>query len=340
MGTGEERQRRRRRHRRGRRWPKRLALTVLALVLCLVAYGIGLYFWGDSRLRHTDAFDAYPDRPSSGRGADWLLIGSDSRSELTPEQRKELHVGNDDVLNTDTLMVLHYGDSGPYLLSIPRDSYVAIPGHGKNKINAAYALGGPKLLTRTVEQATGLALDHYAEVNFLGFVDVVDSLGGVTICVAKGGLHDAKSGADFDAGCQRMNGTQALAYVRARYSDPLGDLGRVKRQRQLVSAVADKALSAGVLLPPWRLIPWLGASFDALTVDDGTGVRDLAQMGLRMRDIAGGKGATLTVPVGEETSVEGVGDVVEWDSVKAGQVFSALRDDTAIPASILTSDAG
>ncbi|MEV7346813.1 LCP family protein [Streptomyces sp. NPDC093544] len=335
MTTRPEQRERRRGNGRGRRWPKRLALTLLTLVLCVVAYGIGLYFWGDSRLRHTDAFDSYADRPSADPGADWLLIGSDSRSELTPEQRKELHVGNDDVQNTDTIMLLHYGKSGPYLVSLPRDSYVDIPGHGKNKINAAYALGGAKLLTRTVEQATGLNLDHYAEVNFLGFVDVVDSLDGVTICVAKGGLHDTKSGADFDAGCQRMNGTQALAYVRARYSDPLGDLGRVKRQRQLVSAVADKALSPAVVVPPWRLIPWLGASFDALTVDDGTGVRDLGQMGLRMKDLADGDGATTTVPVGEETSVDGVGDVVEWDSAKAEQLFSALRDDTPIPASDL-----
>ncbi|WP_406352787.1 LCP family protein [Streptomyces sp. NBC_00658] len=334
-GQRERGQDRLRESRHGRRWPKRLALALLTLVLVVVAYVIGLYFWGDSRLRHTDAFDTYADQPSADPGADWLLIGSDSRSELTSEQRKKLHVGNNEVFNTDTIMVLHYGDSGPYLVSIPRDSYVAIPGHGKNKINAAYALGGPKLLTRTVEQATGLKLDHYAEVNFLGFVDVVDSLGGVTICVAKGGLHDEKSGADFDAGCQRMDGTQALAYVRARYSDPLGDLGRVRRQRQLVSAVADKAMSAAVVVPPWRLIPWLGASFDALTVDDGTGVRDLAQMGWRMKELAGGEGATTTVPVGEETTVEGVGDVVEWDSVKAEQLFSALRDDTTIPASDL-----
>jgi len=103
----------------------------------------------------------------------------------------------------------------------------------------------------------------------------------------------------------------------------------------LVSAVADKALSPAVVVPPWRLIPWLGASFDALTVDDGTGVRDLAQMGLRMKDLADGEGATTTVPVGEETSVDGVGDVVEWDSAKAEQLFSALRDDTPIPASDL-----
>ncbi|QEU93859.1 LCP family protein [Streptomyces kanamyceticus] len=316
-----------------RRWPKRVALSLLALVVLLAAYGTGLYFWAGSRLRTTDAFAAYEGRPERGKGTDWLLVGSDSRSSLTPEQRKKLHVGNDQGLNTDTIMVLHYGDSGPYLVSIPRDSYVSIPGHGKGKINSAYAIGGATLLTRTVEQATGLRIDHYAEVNFLGFVDVVDALGGVSICVPEGGLHDEKSGADFDGGCQHMDGVEALRYVRARYSDPEGDLGRVKRQRQLVSAVAEKAVSVPVLLPPWKLIPFLSASLDALTVDTDTGVGALTRMGLQMEGLSSGSGATTTVPVASEPEIAGVGDVVVWDQVKAGRLFEALRDDTPIPTS-------
>ncbi|MFI6879306.1 LCP family protein [Streptomyces sp. NPDC050400] len=310
-----------------RRWPKRVLLTLLVVLVLLLGYGTALYFWADSRLRTTDAFTAYDGRPTTGSGTDWLLVGSDSRADLTPEQRKALHVGNDQGLNTDTIMILHYGDSGPYLISVPRDSYVSIPGHGKGKINSAYALGGAPLLTRTVEEATGLRLDHYAEISFLGLVDVVDSLGGVTLCVPDGGLHDEKSGADFDAGCQHMDGVQALQYARARYSDPRGDLGRVERQRQLVDAIADKALSAGVLVPPWKLIPFLSASLDALTVDPDTGIGSLASMGVKMSDLA----ATTTVPVAGEPSVPGVGDVVVWDESEAGQLFAALRDDTAIP---------
>ncbi|MFD9909918.1 LCP family protein [Streptomyces sp. NPDC059063] len=317
----------------GRRWPRRVAWGLLAVVLLLAAYATSLYFWAGSRLRTTAAFSAYEGRPARGEGTDWLLVGSDSRAALTPEQRKDLHVGNDQGLNTDTIMLLHHGDSGPYLVSIPRDSYVTVPGHGRNKINAAYALGGAPLLTRTVEQATGLRVDHYAEVNFLGFVDVVDALGGVRICVPAGGLHDAKSGADFAAGCQEMDGVRALRYVRARYSDPLGDLGRVKRQRQLVSAVADKATGLSVLLPPWELIPFAGAALDALTVDDDTGVGALARLGLEMSDLSGGSGATTTVPVASEPEIPGVGDVVVWDRAKAGQLFDALRNDTSIPTS-------
>ncbi|MET9495027.1 LCP family protein [Streptomyces sp. NPDC006552] len=310
-----------------RRWPRRVLAVLLLVLVLLAGYGTGLYFWADSRLRTTEAFGAGGGRPADGKGTDWLLVGSDSRADLTPEQRKQLHVGNDEGLNTDTIMILHHGDSGPYLVSIPRDSYVPIPGHGRNKINAAYSLGGARLLTATVEQATGLRLDHYAEIDFLGLVDVVDAIGGVTLCVPRGGLHDAKSGADFDAGCQAMDGVQALQYARARYSDPQGDLGRVKRQRQLLDAIAGKALGPGVLVPPWKLVPFLRTTLDALTVDPGTGVGALATMGTKMRSLAG----TTTVPVASEPYVPGAGDVVEWDRGEARRLFAALRADTAIP---------
>ncbi|MFE1950176.1 LCP family protein [Streptomyces sp. NPDC059524] len=312
---------------RRRRWPRRVLWALLLVIVVVVGYGAGLYFWADGRLRTTQALSDYAGRPAAGHGSDWLLVGSDSRSGLTPEQRKQLHVGNDQGLNTDTIMILHYGDNGPYLVSIPRDSYVSIPGHGKNKINAAYALGGPRLLTRTVEQATGLRIGHYAEIGFLGLVDVVDSLGGVTLCVPSGGLHDPKSGADFDAGCQEMDGVQALQYARARYSDPRGDLGRVERQRELVHAIADEALSASVLAVPWKVIPFLSAVLDALTVDRRTGLTELTEMGRELSDPKG----TTTVPVASEPDLPGVGDVVVWDEAGAERLFDALRDDRAIP---------
>ncbi|MGY0486065.1 LCP family protein [Streptomyces sp. WG-D5] len=313
--------------RKRRSRPKRVLLAPLVVLVLLLAYVVGLYFWAGSRLQTADALGGYDGRPTAGAGTNWLLVGSDSRADLTPEQRKDLHVGNDEGNRTDTIMLLHYGDSGPYLVSLPRDSYVSIPGHGKNKINYAYSVGGAKLLTQTVEQSTGLRVDHYAEISFLGLVDVVDALGGVEICVADGGLHDEKSGADFDAGCQTMNGTQALQYARARYADPTGDLGRVKRQQQLVDAIGNKALSPGVLIPPWNLIPFASAALDALTVDTDTGVAALANMGVKISDPV----STTTVPVGSEPYVSGVGDVVMWNESEAEQLFSALREDTAIP---------
>ncbi len=138
---------------------------LLALVVLAAAGGVALYGWAAERVRHAGALADYAGRPPPGKGTNWLLIGSDSRAALSPEQRKDLHVGNDTVRNTDTIMVLHSGRHGPYLVSLPRDSYVRVPGHGRAKINAAYAQGGPRLLARTVEQATGLRVDRYAEVN-------------------------------------------------------------------------------------------------------------------------------------------------------------------------------
>ncbi|MEU2789345.1 LCP family protein [Streptomyces sp. NPDC007100] len=314
-------------------WPKRIALLLLVVVVLVVAGGVALYVWAGGQVRRAEPLAGYSGRPSPGKGTNWLLIGSDSRQSLTPEQRRELHVGNEEGLNTDTIMVLHRGDSGPYLVSLPRDSYVAIPGHGRNKVNVAFAEGGPKLLARTVEQATGLRIGHYAEIDFLGLVRVVDALGGVRMCLDKA-LKDEKSGADFRAGCQEMDGVRALAYVRARYTDPEGDLGRVRRQRQLIGAVADKALGAGVLLDPFTLVPAADAALSALTVDRGAGVPDLGRLSWSMKEVADGKGSATTVPVASPgVDLGGVGDVVEWDEQGARRLFQALREDVPIPTS-------
>ena len=307
-------------------------LVVLALVLVLAAVLGGTYLWADGRLRGTAALAGYPGRPEAGRGTNWLIVGSDTRSDLTGKEREELHVGGGGQRNTDTVMVLHHGNAGPYLVSIPRDSYVPVPGHGRGKVNSAYALGGPKLLSRTVEQATGLRLDHYAEIDFLGFTHVVDALDGVRVCLDKP-LRDEKAGAKLRAGCRTLDGRQALAFVRARYSDPEGDLGRVKRQRALLSALVREGTGASSVLDPFRLYPFLGAALDAVTVDHGSGVMSLTRMAWKVRGLTGGTGGTATVPVKNAgLSVPGVGDVVAWDTPGARELFHQLRRDVPITA--------
>ncbi|MFI7099727.1 LCP family protein [Streptomyces sp. NPDC050161] len=319
--------------RRGRPWWRWTLVALLVLVVPVAAGGAALYVWAGRQVRQVAAFGAYEGRPVAGQGTNWLLVGSDSRAGLTPAQRKDLHVGNDGGRNTDTVMVLHSGGHGPYLVSIPRDSYVPVPGHGRAKINEAYADGGPKLLTRTVEQATGLRIDRYAEVDFLGLVRVVDALGGVRMCPDKP-IEDARSGADFRAGCQEMDGRQALAYARARYSDPEGDIGRVKRQRQLISAVADGMLRPGVYLNPFRWRPVVGTALSAVRVDEGAGVAELVGMGRSMRKITDGGGRAVTVPVARPgVAVAGAGEVLVWDEQGARRLFQALRDDDPIPTS-------
>lgn len=160
-------------------------MTLMLLGFCGV---IGTALWLDGRLHHVDALKDYPDRPATGSGTNWLLVGSDSRQDLTPDQETQLATGGDiGDGRTDTILLVHipafYDGGAATMVSLPRDSYVSIPENGSNKLNAAYSLGGPALLTRTVEEATGLRIDHYAEIGFNGFASVVDAIGGVSMCL-------------------------------------------------------------------------------------------------------------------------------------------------------------
>ena len=228
--------------------------------------------WFDSAVHRQTVLADYSDRPGTGRGTNWLLVGSDSRQDLSAEQQQELATGGDvGTGRTDTMMLVHlpgFGSSNPTtLVSIPRDSYVPIPGHGKDKINAAFAIGGATLLAQTVEQATGLHLDHYAEVGFGGFAVLVDALGGVTVCPAEP-IRDPLAGLDLHAGCQKLDGRSALGYVRTR-ATPRADLDRMVNQRQFMSAVLHRAGSPAVWLNPWRWYTVPRAAAAALTVDRG-----------------------------------------------------------------------
>jgi LCP family protein required for cell wall assembly len=284
---------------------------VLAVIAVIVGWLLFLGGYVLVNLDKVDALNDYAGRPAATPGSTWLVVGSDSREGLTREQQ--------------ALMLLHVSDSGrPTLVSLPRDSYVAIPGHGRNKLNAAFAFGGAPLLVRTVEQATGLRIDHYMEIGFAGVVGMTDAVGGVRVCLDKP-IKDAKSGLDVPAGCQTMDGPTGLAYVRARYFDPQGDLGRVKRQQQYLGALIGKVASPATLINPvrqWRLVK---AATAALTVDEGTGVLDLASFGWQMRKLAHGKGTETTVPVADPNFTTSAGSSVLWDRAKARALFASLK---------------
>jgi LCP family protein required for cell wall assembly len=223
---------------------------------------------------------------------------------------------------------MHVPKSGPTaLISLPRDSYVPIPGHGKNKINAAFSFGGPKLLIQTVEGVTGLRVDNYVEIGFGGFASIIDSVGGVQMCLPKA-MKDAKAHINLPKGCQQLDGTNALGYVRARYSDPLGDLGRVQRQRAMIGAVASKAVSPATFLNPFRYYNLSTAGADALAVDKNTSPIDMAHFALGMKAVAGGSGGvTLTVPISTSSLSTPAGVAVKWDTAKALALFKALKED-------------
>ena len=295
------------------------------MLLLIVAMFIGLVFFFYARVGKVDALQDYAGRPAATPGQDWLLIGSDSRSGLTRKQVKQLHVGHAAGQRTDTIILLHKPSSGPAtLVSLPRDSYVPIPGHGRNKLNAAFAFGGAPLLVRTVETVTGIRIDHYAEIGFGGFVGMTDAVGGVKLCPSRN-IHDSKAGLNVKKGCQTMDGRTALAYVRARYFDPKGDLGRVQRQQDFLGAVFAKASSPTTLLNPFRLVSLGNAGTTALTVDERDGPLDLLRFALAMRAVAGGNGIHRTVPVADANYTTSVGSTVRWDRARAIALFRSLR---------------
>jgi LCP family protein required for cell wall assembly len=297
---------------------------------------VGTGFWLDAHLHRIAALSEYAERPPAGSGTTWLLVGSDSRQGLTPEQQTELATGGD-IGNgrTDTILLVHvpgFGSSTPTtMVSIPRDSYVEIPDHGQDKINAAFSIGGAPLLTQTVEQATGIRLDHYAEIGFDGFAQMVDAVGGVTMCPTEP-ISDPLAGIDLPAGCQKLDGRTALGYVRTR-ATPRADLDRMINQRQFMSALMHRAASPVVWANPLRWYPMTHAASGSITVDDGAHIWDLVRLAWSLH----GNVTTTTVPIGEFTGSDS-GSVVVWNSDEAKRLFSALASDDTVPADVLEAN--
>ena len=287
---------------------------------------------GDHRV---DALADYPDRVGDTPGTNWLLIGSDSRAGLTPEQESELATGGEvGSSRTDTIMLVHIPRSGPtVVVSIPRDSYVSVPGNGMDKINAAFAIGGAPLLIQTVEIATGVHIDHYAEIGFAGFAGMVDALGGIKVCLDQP-MTDPLAGIDLPAGCQTLDGAKALGFVRSR-NFPNADLQRVQNQRMFLTALLDKATSITTLVNPARLGPLIHSGVASLTVDSGDHVWNLAALVLAMR----GQSVQTTVPVGGSQQTD-VGDVLLWDHDRASAFFAAIANDQPIPEELITAGGG
>ncbi len=295
-------------------------------------------------------------RPGGGVKGDLniLIVGSDSRSGLTPAQQRQLHVGHDAGRRSDTMILLHIprGGGKAILVSLPRDSYVLIPRHkdatghvvpaAHNKLNTAYSFGGPKLTVATVEKNTGVRIDHYVEVNFLGFVKMVDALGGVTVCTTTP-IHDpvrrlptggvGGSGLELPKGKSKLNGVRALEYVRAREFDPSADLGRIQRQQKFMAAMVQRAKSTGVLLNPVRLLHFVGAVADSLTTDKDFGTKQIKDLALNLRSMSPQHVLMIRVPLKPGSfNMGAVGNVVQWDPVLSHQLFRALTRDRPVGA--------
>ena len=268
--------------------------------------------------------DAMPEgeRPGDQPGTTYLMVGSDSRADLSAEERQELNTGGAAGQRADTIMVLHTGSGPNLLMSIPRDSLVAIPGRGTSKINAAFAIGGPKLLIRTIESNTGIRIDHYVQIGFGGFVGLVDAVGGIEICPDED-MVDADANLSIKKGCQDVDGAVALAYARSRHAQQLGDLDRAAHQREVVAAVGEKAVSLWSILNPIRYWQLNMAAADFVAIDDEMGPLAAVQFAWAMTRVGGGgadaEGLTCGVPISDLS--------VRWDTERADQMFQHIQQD-------------
>jgi LCP family protein required for cell wall assembly len=327
-----------------------MALVILATI------GIGWITVSSilGNIRHINPFCHSCSRPTGGAVGDLniLIVGSDSRAGLTKAEQRQLHVGHDPGKRSDTMILLHIPDGGgkAVMVSLPRDSYVKIPAHTshgqhipaqQNKLNAAYSEGGAKLTIRTVEANTHVRIDHYIEINFQGFVNMVNALGGVNICSAQA-IHDpirrdpstgaySGSGLELPKGQSHLDGNTALEYVRAREFDPaLGDLGRIQRQQKFMAAMMNKAESTGVLLDLPKLYSFLKAVARSLTTDSGLGTSQMLRLARSLHSMSPKNVDLLTVPLSDTAYATPVGSAVLWDPVLSKRLFNDFTEDKPI----------
>ncbi|MFJ9364217.1 LCP family protein [Nocardia sp. NPDC101769] len=319
------------RPRRRRHWFRWILSLLLALLLLPIAAAI----YVDTHLTRIDALANYPGRIGDTPGTNWLLVGSDSREGLSKEQEQQLSTGDSSDVEgerTDTIMLLHIPKSGrPTLVSVPRDSYVSIPGVGKDKINASFAVGGASLLVKTIEGATGLHIDHYMGIGFGGFANMVDAVGGIEMCL-DAPMNDPLAGVNLPAGCQQLNGPEALGFVRSR-ATPRADLDRMVNQRKFLNALLEKVASLSTLANPFRAWPLISDLTATLKVDKGAHIWNLATLGNALNSDP----VTTTVPVGGFEDVSGSGNVLLWDKTKASMFFDALAKDQQVPQDLITT---
>jgi LCP family protein required for cell wall assembly len=341
---------------------KRVARTVLALIAVVVIVGTGVA-WGKIRSFEDGIFHMSTSVLGGGGqdGAiDILLVGLDSRTDahgnpLSADELATLHAGDDVSTNTDTIILVRIPNNGKSAtaISIPRDSYVKAPGLDKAKINGVYgqvklakmkqlveqqgmdpAVAEPKAteagreaLIKTVADLTGVTVDHYAEIGLLGFSLITDALGGVDVCL-KDAVYEPLSGADFPAGWQKLNGPQALSFVRQRHDLPRGDLDRVVRQQVVMASLAHQVISGKTLTSPSTLSRLQDAIQRSVVISSGWDIMDFIQ---QLEHLAGGNVAFATIPVVDEAgwSDDGMQSVVRVDPSRVQEWVAGLLHDQA-----------
>ena len=291
--------------RRKRRHP---ILKTLCLFLVIVLAWGGFLLWdANTNMGRVSALSGAADTP----GTTYLLAGSDSRADGAVKD------GFDESERADSIMLVNVAPNGQTVaLSIPRDTYAEIPGVGWDKINASYAYGGPQLLVETVEKLTGLTVDHFVQIGMGAVPDMVDAVGGVELCYDND-ADDQYSGLKWTAGCHTVDGTTALQFSRMRYQDPEGDIGRTKRQRQVISKVISSAASPSTLINPAKTLRVERAGSKSFTVDEDSSVFTVASLVWALRSASSNQ--MMGVPPIESLNF----------TTNAGASAVLLRDTTA-----------
>jgi LCP family protein required for cell wall assembly len=313
-----------------------VALAVVMVVGCLGAYAEYLKIFNNINHEDINSQINAASRPKKLNNAvNILLMGSDNRSGSNAKYGKDAPGGS------DTLILMHLSPGGGQAtgISFPRDLMVPVPAcKGKPaqsvaQINSAYIKGGPVCTLNTIEQMTRIHIDHFMVVDFSGFKSVVNALGGVTICLPQA-VNDKDSKLHLSKGFHVVKGDQALAYVRNRHGLGDGsDLGRVKRQQQFLASVAKKALSAGTLTNPARMLALLNAGTKSLTTDSGFGVSQMLSLGGKLQGLTSGKVKFATVPY--QAYAPDPNRVALASS--ASTLFTELRNDTKLDATVTAS---
>lgn len=342
-----------------RRRPLRTVLLVLLALVLLIPASAGAYLFSLGRIfdsETTKIDNAFPDEstrpqpaalqgpgpngagsvagavppattgdPGSRRPMNILVMGSDSRG-ATPQEAVSGAGSNQ---RADTLMLVHIpaDRSKIYSISLMRDLWVAIPGHGQAKINAALAYGGVPLMVQTVESIFGQRIDHVAMIDFEGFVGMTDALGGVEVDIRQPfvSFHDEVS---FPAGKNTLDGRHALEFVRERYAFADGDYQRVRNQQSFVQALLAKNLSADTLLNPLKVHGVVSAIAPFISVDSGLDAAALAGLAIELKDVRRQDMVMFTLPtLGTGTSADGQ-SIVLTDPLAIGAISQAMETDT------------
>ncbi|MDQ2852178.1 LCP family protein [Dermatophilaceae bacterium Sec6.4] len=307
-----------------------LTLLSMFVIVALAVGGLALYVNHElGKVQHSQALlpDTGPAKDlAAGDAQNILLLASDSRGTNLRDN------GRSDVIQ---LMHISKGQRTIQVIHFPRDMYVAIPGHGMNKINAAYSFGGSKLLVTTVQNLLNLHIDHVAQIGFDGFTKLTDAMGGVEIYVPI--AFNEKGYGSWTKGYHHMNGAQALGFSQERHQLPRGDLDRGVDQQQWIDAMVVKALSRGTLQNPKRALDMISAIAPYLLVDMST--TDLLKLAVSMRNINKSDVTYYSAPIKGFTT-NAVGDVDIVDLAKLRQIGTHLRTDSVLGAGLARNTVG